>query len=334
MTEMLGREFTTMGHQVTVITRTVESPSSSADFPFTVVRKPSWYQLIRLVAACDVFVHNHLSLKVAFPLLLFRRPWVVAYHCFYPNSGIRGWLQPLLSRFALNVACSDAVAEYTRPKCLVMPNAYDDRTFRKAERSARERELIFLGRLIIDKGVQLLLEALTLLRAEGIRPRLTVVGEGPDSDYLIGKSWDLGLTDQVEFIGKRTGPTLAAILNCHQILVVPTLSPEPFGIVALEAIACGCIVLGSEGGGLKEAIGPCGVTFPNGDASALAKTLSSLLRSPETWPQYRQYAEDHLRKHASAMVASAYMDVIERAVSGGLRRNQNHRSQRKSGIQF
>jgi glycogen(starch) synthase len=334
MTEILGREFTTMGHEVTVITRTVESPPASADFPFTVVRKPSWYQLIRLVGACDVFVHNHLSLKVAFPLLFFRRPWVVVYHCFYPNYGIRGRLQPLVSRFALNVACSEVVAEYMGPDCLVIPNGYDDRTFRKAQRPACERELVFVGRLITDKGVQLLLEALTLLRDERLRPRLTVVGEGPDWDHLIGKARDLGLTDQVEFIGKRSGLELAAILNYHRILVVPSLVQESFGIVALEAIACGCIVVGSEVGGLKQAIGPCGLTFPNGDAPALAKTLSSLLRSPETWRQYHQYAADHLRKHASATVASAYLDVIKRVVSSGLRRSQNHRNQRRPGIRF
>lgn len=236
---------------------------------------------------------------------------MVVYHCAYPTSGIRGWLQPLVSRFALNVACSKALAKYMGPQCRVLPNAYDDSVFRKIPQSTRNRELVFVGRLIADKGMEVLLDALVLLRDIGLRPRLTVVGDGDDAKHLACKSNDLELTDQVEFIGRKSGQTLAAILNAHRILVVPSLVLESFGIVALEAIACGCLVVGSEGGGLKEAIGPCGVTFPVGSGSALAKVLSGLLLSPETWPQYCEPAADHLRKHAASAVATAYLDTIK-----------------------
>jgi hypothetical protein len=96
MTEILAREFTALGHHVTVVTRTITAADDSATFPFAVVRAPSCFQLLRLMRGCDVFVHNHLSLKVAFPLLLYRRPWVVVYHCLYSTSG----LQRFSSRFA------------------------------------------------------------------------------------------------------------------------------------------------------------------------------------------------------------------------------------------
>jgi glycogen synthase len=317
VTEILAREFAGLGHEVTVLTRTVTTEPEPEHFPFKVVRKPSALHLLRLVAHCDVFVHSHLSLKVAFPLLLFRRPWLVAYHTWYPNTGLRGWLRPLVSRFALNVACSRAVAEYTDSECLVIPNAYDDRTFRKIPESKRDRELVFVGRLIRDKGVHVLLDALSLLADEGIRPRLTVVGQGSDSEYLAGKSSELGLTRQVTFIGAKSGPELAAILNRHKFVVVPSLWREPFGIVALEAIACGCIAIGSEGGGLSEAVGPCGLTFPNGDAPALANVLRRLLQSPETWPAYREAAADHLRSHTPMAVAAAYLDAINRVRTSG-----------------
>ena len=309
MTDILAREFTAVGHDVTIVTRTATSTAS--DYPFKVCRRPSCRQLIRLVAACDVFVHNHLSLKVALPLLFFWRPWLAIYQTWYPRVGVRGWLQPLFSRFALNIACSKAVAQYIGRGCCVIPNAYDDRTFRKLPGLARDRELVFVGRLIADKGVHVLLDALALLRAEGLRPRLSVVGLGPDADSLNAKVLDLNLADQVEFMGPRSGDALAAILNTHEILVAPSVWREPFGIVALEAIACGCIVVGSESGGLKEAIGPCGVTIANGNAPALSNALSWLLRSRETWPQYREDAGHHLRKHTRAAVATAYLEAIK-----------------------
>jgi glycogen synthase len=309
MTDILAREFTAVGHDVTIVTRT--AASGAADYPLKVRRKPSWLQLIQLVAECDVFVHNHPSLKVALPLLFFWRPWLAIYQTWYPTVGVRGWLRPLFSRFALNIACSRAVAQYIGRGCCVIPNSYDDPTFRGLPGLARDRELVFVGRLIPDKGVHMLLDALSLLRAEGLRPRLSVVGSGPDTDSLNAKVADLKLSDQVEFIGPRLGDALAAILNTHEILVAPSVWREPFGIVALEAIACGCIVVGSESGGLKEAIGPCGVTTPNGDAAALANALSRLLRSRETWPRYREGANHHLARHTPAAVATAYLEAIQ-----------------------
>jgi glycosyltransferase involved in cell wall biosynthesis len=237
----------------------------------------------------------------------------------YPTSGLQGFLQRFSSRFAFNLACSKALADRIRPQCRVISNAYDDALFRNVQ-TVRERELIFVGRLLSDKGVHVLLAALVLLRGDGIRPRLTVVGTGPDWDFLTVKCRDLGLSDQVEFVGKKAGPALAALLNSHQILVVPSLVWESFGIVALEAIACGCTVVAAcEGSGLTEAIGPCGVTFPPGDTHALARALSRLLRSPETRPQYHRCAADHLRPHAAAAVASAYLDVLKQVTA---RRNR------------
>jgi glycosyltransferase involved in cell wall biosynthesis len=223
-------------------------------------------------------------------------------------------LQRFSSRFAFNIACSQALAGRIGLPCRVISNAYDDALFRDVH-TVRDRELIFVGRLVSDKGVHVLLDALALLRGDGMRPRLTVVGTGPDSDFLTVKCSDLGLSDQVEFVGKKAGTALAALLNSHQILVVPSLVWESFGIVSLEAIACGCTVVASEGSGLTEAIGPCGVTFPPGDARALATALSRLLRFPEKRHQYRQGAPDHLRPHSAAAVASAYLDVLKQVTA-------------------
>ena len=87
MTEILGREFAALGHRVTVITLTPASTSAPESFPFRVVRAPSRLQLLSLVAGCDVFLHNHLSLRVAFPLLFFRRPWRL--WCIKPGIALR-----------------------------------------------------------------------------------------------------------------------------------------------------------------------------------------------------------------------------------------------------
>jgi glycosyltransferase involved in cell wall biosynthesis len=94
-------------------------------------------------------------------------------------------------------------------------------------------------------------------------------------------------------------------------MVVPTREGEGFGVVALEGIACGCVVVGSTCGGLPEAIGPCGRTFKNGDPSALAEVLHDLLTQPERWnDDYFVHAKEHLDIHRPSVVVDRYLDVL------------------------
>jgi glycogen synthase len=169
--------------------------------------------------------------------------------------------------------------------------------------------------LVSDKGVDTLLDALGLLAARGLRPRLTVVGDGPEREPLAAQARRLGIAGQVGFLGSRQGPELPRLLNAHRILVVPSRYDEPFGIVALEGIACGCLVIGSRGGGLREAIGACGLTFRNGDSGELADLLAAALADPGRLLPPPAEVAAHLELHASARVVATYLDVIGRAVA-------------------
>ena len=120
----------------------------------------------------------------------------------------------------------------------------------------------------------------------------------------------LGLRDQVTFAGPKRDAELAHLLQQHKILVIPSRYDEPFGVVALEGIACGCVAVGSAGGGLPEAIGPCGLTFPNGDVDALARTLEKLLRAPEERQRLMAHAPEHLAKFQPAAIAEAYLTLF------------------------
>ncbi len=311
---MLAEEFTARGHHVTVITPTEAPPSYKTNFAFRLVRKPSWLQLLQLVRESDVYLQNHLSLKAAWPLLMIKRPWVVGYQNWISQTRLRAVLQPFFIKQAYNISCSRAIADSIQARSVVVPNSYDDSTFKETYRGVRDRELMFAGRLVSDKGVNVILDALCLLRAQGLSPKLTIAGVGPLEDSLRREADREGLKGQVEFVGLKTGKELADLMNLHQILIVPSIWKEPFGIVALEGIACGCVVVGSEGGGLKDAIGPCGITFPNGNASALANCLGGLLREPFQYDRYRNGAAEHLAHHTKRAVASAYLEVIRSAV--------------------
>lgn len=313
---ILAHEFLHQGQEVKLVSQTLSTDSSF--FPFEVIRQPSSQQLLKLNRWCDVYFQPNISLKGIWPLVISPKPWVVAHNGWYTRKdGILGWqdyLKHFLIRLATGISVSQAVADHVSTPSAVIPNPYRQDIFYEMPEIPRDKELVFLGRLVSDKGADLLLEALANLKILGMTPKLTIIGSGSEESKLRQQTKDLDLANQVNFVGTKVEKELTKLLNAHQIMVVPSRWQEPFGVVALEGIACGCVVIGSEGGGLKEAIGPCGVTFPNGDVKALTHKLLDLLTSPEKVASYKAQAESHLSRHKKEEVANAYLQVFERAI--------------------
>ena len=310
VSDLLAREFAELGHEVRVITQT----EGGGNFLFPVIRQPGILELVRQIQWCDVFLQNNISLRTLWPLLMVRRPLCIAHQTWITNAdGSAGWqhrLKRFVLRFAKSIAISDAIAKQLPSTSVRVGNPYNDDVFKDLQAGDRAKELIFVGRLVSDKGVDLLLEAMAGLDS---KPRLTIAGDGPERARLKKQTTDLNLQRRVDFIGNQTSEALAKILNQHQILVVPSRWQEPFGIVALEGIACGCVAIGSADGGLAEAIGPCGVTFPNGDARALAGVLARLLADPAECERLRQNAGAHLAQFTPRQIALAYVETLQEA---------------------
>jgi len=329
VSKILAERFAAAGNEVQVITESeenVQRPTSNAqrstqslESSFGVTRKPSLRETIRLLQWCDLFFQNNISLRSLIPALILRKPTVVVHQTWLQNTrGGVGWhnrIKQILLRFVTNVAISKAVADGINAHSAVIGNPYDDQIFRLMPDVTRNRDLVFVGRLVSDKGVDLLLRALELLQNDNLLPGLTIIGSGPDENNLRRLTTELGLDRQVTFVGQKSGATLAETLHRHNVLVVPSRWAEPFGIVALEGIASGCVVVGSEKGGLKEAIGPCGVTFENENVPALAKQLKRVLNDPNLQTNLRQHASAHLAKFQSDAVAAAYLRLMRKMLA-------------------
>jgi len=315
---LLAHEWHRGGHVVSVVTATPQA--NGAEEPqagIEIYRRPIGRELRRLVAECDVCWHNNISLQTAWPLLFTRRPWVVTTQTWLHNprgrTGWNGWLKRLALRGAHNVAISRAVAEHVGLRCEVIPNPYASDVFRRLPGIARERELAFVGRLVSDKGCDVLLRALHAL-APAMRPRLTIIGGGPEEMALRAMSHELGLAEQVQFAGWLSGTKLASALNAHRVLVVPSRWSEPFGIVALEGMACGCQVIASHSGGLVEAVGPGGEAFENGNVGELAAAIRRALTEERMADFSREtLIREHLAAHGPARIAARYLEVFTAA---------------------
>jgi glycogen(starch) synthase len=314
VSEILAEEFVAAGHEVELIT---ETPGDVfGERRYRVNRRPSLKNLIALVRSCELFFQNNISLRSLLPALLLKKRAIVVHQTWIRNMrgeiGSIGRLKRMLLSRVTNVAISQAIATDIARNCTIIPNPYRDELFRTVPGIARERTLVFVGRLVSDKGVDLLLRALAQLRSEGLEPDLTIVGTGPEQQNLAALMRELKLQDQVFFAGQKTGEELVRLLNQHRIMVIPSLWAEPFGVVALEGIACGCAIIGSEKGGLKEAIGPCGVTFENGNERSLADALKHLLQDEELADSFRRAGPGHLERFKAGKIAREYLQLFEK----------------------
>lgn len=309
VSRLLASEFVRQGHEVALVTQTPSATAARAE-DFAIHRRPSAARLLELTRWCEVCFHNNISLPKAWPLMLVRRPWVVANHVWIPESGLAARMKRYALRYATGISISHAVAVHLSTPSTVIPNPYDDSMFRVMPEVERDRDLVFLGRLVSDKGAEVLLAAVAALSARGLTPTVTIVGSGPEEAALRAQAHASRLGAWVDFAGVQRGTDLVRLLNRHRILVVPSRWQEPFGVVALEGIASGCVAVGSNVGGLPDAIGSCGETFENGNAAALASVLERLLRDPARCAELRSGAERHLRRHSRESVAAAYLQVF------------------------
>lgn len=312
---ILAEEFLANGHELRILTHTREQGDRT--FPYEIIRRPSLFHLSRAIGWSDIVLHNNVSLHLGWPLLLTRKPWVIAHHTWIPKS-LMGTIKQRCALTAHNIAISKPVAAHLLAPSTIVPNPYDHGIYSEREGISRDRDLVFVGRLVSDKGVDCALSALHLLKQQRIMPSFTIIGGGPEEAALQKQAMDLGIGEQVKFAGVKRGDEMAQELCRHKIIVIPSQWQEPFGIVALEGIACGCVAVGSSGGGLKDAIGPCGVTFPNGDASALANRLAGLLSDEAKLAACRQPAKVHLAGFTRQAVAKEYLAVMQRAVNPSL----------------
>ncbi len=141
----------------------------------------------------------------------------------------------------------------------------------------------YVGRLVEEKGVDILLRAVAGLEGQWT---LSILGDGPFEQPLRGLSEELQLGDKVTFERSRPSAEMPAFYNRLDVLVLPSRTrqhwKEQFGRVLIEAMACGVPVVGSDSGEIPHVIGDAGLIFPENDGEALRDHLGHMMRSQGT----------------------------------------------------
>jgi D-inositol-3-phosphate glycosyltransferase len=223
--------------------------------------------------------------------------------------------------------------ELSTAKVSVIPPGVGLQRFRpmpkaEARRSLNMREdehlLLFVGRIEALKGIDTLIRALFFLGDTGKRLRVLIIGGDVDESFeslgtemarLRSLVRELGLQDRIRFLGSRTQEELPAYYAAADAVVMPSYS-ESFGMVALEAMACGRPVLASRVGGLAYLVrdGVTGFHVQEGDAQELAGKIAELLADETQLERMgaaaRLEAEAYSWARAAGEVESLYRSLL------------------------
>ena len=164
-----------------------------------------------------------------------------------------------------------------------------------------EMVITFLGRIVMEKGLDVFAEAIHALAERGVPHRVLVIGEGP------ANSWFEQQLPQAVFVGQQTGDNVARALASADVLLNPSIT-ETFGNVTLEAMACGLPVVAAIASGTSNLVrdGENGVLVDADDIDAFADALEAYARDPEL-----------RRRHGEVGLTFAHMmdwDTINAAV--------------------
>ena len=273
----------------------------------------------------------------------FRAPFVVTIHATeygrhqgwvekHPQSYIHGVERWMSNRAERVITCSAYMREHTadvfgleESRITVIPNGIDPselvpvddlETLRARFAQPSERLVLLVGRLVYEKGFQLALEALPGLIERLGNVRFIVAGSGTAEQELRQQARVLGLDDHGTFLGWIGDDVLHSLYRIADLTVVPSIY-EPFGLVALEAMASGCPCLVADTGGLREVVPneDVGLRFRSRDPHSLGQMAERLLTDEELRDRLVAEASEHVLSFdwadVARQVAAVYDEVSE-----------------------
>lgn len=274
-----------------------------------------------------VHVHEPFTPLVPWIVLLRSRAPVVGTFHVYREDGHRlyatfAWaLEPLARRLRARIAVSDAarrtVASHFPGEYEIVPNGIEVERFREPRPRpsifARDRRhVLYVGRLEPRKGVDTLIRAMRDVQRHAPDVTLLVAGDGPNRAALEQLARDTGVA--ARFAGRLADDDLPAYFQAADIVCSPALGGESFGIVLLEAMACGKPIVASRIDGYVELLGAAGsaLLVPPGDEAALASEVLALINNDERRREMARRGAEDVRRYNWDGVARRIIEIYRR----------------------
>jgi phosphatidylinositol alpha-mannosyltransferase len=282
-----------------------------------------------------------------FDILHFHEPWVpmlsaqilsrskcinvATFHAKLPETIMTRTMIKVVTPYTKSVlkyiheytAVSEAAAEYVcsltdKPVALI-PNGIDMAKYRAPLRRSENRKnktIFYLGRLEQRKGVKHLLHAFKILTETEKNVSLIIAGDGPDRAKLEALAADLELGESVSFVGFVSEKEKIHYLRTADLYCSPALYGESFGIVLLEAMATGTVVVAGDNPGyasVMKGLGALSLVNPKHHAE-FSRRLRLLLHETDLRRLWREWAESQLPQYSYSAIVDQYEEVYEAAL--------------------
>jgi glycogen(starch) synthase len=216
--------------------------------------------------------------------------------CNAPKEKMAGSIRLLLLTFvrralsrlaSSNVAVSEHVAmRIALPRLRVIRNGVPDMPssrlfFASADPRDAPIGFAYVGRLVTEKGVSVLVKAARVLKSWGCHFQVLVIGDGPEREVLQALASSLNLDKKVCFLGFQKGLKLEESMSKVSALVMPSICEDVAPFSVLEQMMQERLIIGSKIGGLAEEVGDTGLTFEPGNANALAERMRQVIQQPQ-----------------------------------------------------
>ncbi len=189
----------------------------------------------------------------------------------------------------------------------VIGGAVDKEIFRPAAEPGQSNRIAFVGRLVTEKGIWTLVEA---VKGLSVSVELDIVGEGPLLPTLRDVVEREAMSTRVNLLGYLPPERICEVLVRSGLLVTPSIWEEPLGLVVLEAMACGVPVVASSVGGIPEIVqhNLNGLLVKPGDPDALARAITLIIDDPRLRGRLREYCLTRTR-------ISSYRDLAAKMLA-------------------
>lgn len=352
----LQRQLTDKGHQALIITpRPNRVPQSNIDGLELVgtakeIKSP-FHTTAQVSVILDPKQLDELLVRHKFDVLHVHEPWVpllgwqllshaqcatvATFHAKLPETAmsktiekvIAPYTKAMLKSLTAFTAVSTAAAEYVntlqKQMPIIVPNGIDLETYQYKKQTARDKDMIlYIGRLERRKGVQHLLRAYKVLKNQRPTSRLVIAGDGPDREKLESFAKSQRLADVV-FLGHITERKKLQLLKKTTIFCSPALYGESFGIVLLEAMATGAVVVAGDNPGYRSVMqerGSISIVDPK-NTTAFVNRLKLLMADESIRALWQEWATLYVKQFDYQVIAQNYLDVYQHALT--LQQTQN-----------
>jgi phosphatidylinositol alpha-mannosyltransferase len=297
-------------------------------------------------ASVDTDTIDHVLEQEQFDILHFHEPWVpvlsrqiltrsksvniATFHAAIPETlmsrtiikVVTPYTVPILKYIHEFTAVSEPAATYLRSltdrPIHMIPNGVDLTKYPWTDhkRSAKgKKTVLYLGRLEARKGVKFLLRAFKMLEDKDPDVHLIIAGKGPDQEKLELLAEDLKLKN-VEFKGYVTHEEKMKLLASADLFAAPAIYGESFGLVLLEAMATGNLVVAGNNAGytdVMDGIGQLTLITPR-DSVEFARRMHVMLHEPKVQKVMLDWSKDYVKQFAYPKIIDTYVDLYKKAI--------------------